>query len=224
MRKVIVGAQVSMDGVMQAPGGQTEDPTRGFKFGGWAMPYFDQVGGEEIDRLFSEKFDLLLGRKTYEIFAGYWPYQDQDAPHAGIARLFDDIRKYVVSRSGEVDTGWAGSVLLRDIAGVKRLKQEDGPNLVTQGSTELVHALLAEDLVDAMSIFTVPVVLGGGKKLFADGSAPHSFKLTSSRVSPNGLIVGHYEREGEIRIGDSALDWSPSKREIARQERMKREG
>ena len=224
MRKVIVGAQVSMDGVMQAPGGQTEDPTRGFKFGGWAMPYFDQVGGEEIDRLFSEKFDLLLGRKTYEIFAGYWPYQDQDAPHAGIARLFDDIRKYVVSRSGEVDTGWAGSVLLRDIAGVKRLKQEDGPNLVTQGSTELVHALFANDLVDAMSIFTVPVVLGGGKKLFADGSAPHSFKLTSSRVSPNGLIVGHYEREGEIRIGDSALDWSPSKREIARQERMKREG
>jgi dihydrofolate reductase len=114
-------------------------------------------------------------------------------------------------------------VLLRDIGDVKRLKQEDGPNLVTQGSTELVHALLANDLVDAMSIFTVPVVLGGGKKLFADGSAPHSFKLTRSRVSPNGLIVGHYEREGEIKIGHAPLD-SPSDREVARQERMKREG
>jgi dihydrofolate reductase len=222
MRKIIVGAQVSMDGVMQAPGGPTEDPTKGFKFGGWAMPYFNQEFGEEVDRLF-KNYDLLLGRKTYEIFAGYWPYQDYDAPHGGIAKQFDEVKKYVVSRSGEVETSWAGSVLLRDIADVKRLKQEDGPNLVTQGSTELVHALLANDLVDAMSIFTVPVVLGGGKKLFADGSVPHSFKLARSRVSPNGLIVGHYEREGEIKIGGTALD-SPSELEIASQERMKREG
>jgi dihydrofolate reductase len=129
----------------------------------------------------------------------------------------------VVSRSGEVDTSWQGSVLLRDIADVKGLKQEDGPNLVTQGSTELVHTLLANDLVDAISIFTVPAVLGGGKKLFADGSAPHSFKLTSSRVSSTGILIGHYERDGEIKIGDTSLD-RPSKREIARQERMKREG
>jgi dihydrofolate reductase len=223
VRKIIVGAQVSLDGVMQAPGGPTEDPTKGFRFGGWSMPYFDQVFGEELDRLFKEKFDLLLGRRTYEIFAAYWPYQDEDAPHGSIARQFNAIRKYVVSRSGEIDVNWAGSALLRDLADVKRLKQEGGPNLVTQGSTELVHALLANDLVDAISIFTVPVVLGGGKKLFAEGSAPHSFKLTSSRVSPNGLIVGHYEREGEIEIGDTALD-APSQREIARQERMKREG
>ena len=223
MRKIIVGAQVSMDGVMQAPGGPTEDPTKSFKFGGWAMPYFDQAAGEEIDRLFKEKFDLLLGRKTYEIFAAYWPYYDEGAPAGGIAKLFKQIKKYVVSRSGEIDTSWAGSVHLRDIADVKRLKQEDGPNLVTQGSTELVHALLANDLVDAMSIFTVPVVLGGGKKLFADGSAPHSFKLTSSRVSSTGVLIGHYERDGEIKIGDTALE-SPSEREIARQERMKREG
>ena len=222
MRKIIVGAQVSLDGVMQAPGARLEDPTRGFKFGGWAMPYFDQAGGEEIDRLF-KNCDLLLGRKTYEIFAAYWPYQDEHAPHGRIAKLFKSVKKYAVSRSGEVDTSWAGSVLLRDIADVKRLKQEDGPNLVTQGSTELVHALLANDLVDAMSIFKVPVVLGGGKKLFADGSAPHSFKLTRSRVSPNGLIVGHYEREGEIKIGDAALD-SPSDGEVARRKRMKREG
>ena len=223
MRKIIVGAQVSMDGVMQAPGARAEDTTKGFRFGGWAMPYFDQEFGEEIDRVFKEKFDLLLGRKTYEIFAAYWPYYKEDADHGGIATLFNGIRKYVVSRSGEVDTSWANSVLLRDIADVKRLKQEDGPNLVTQGSTELVHALLANDLVGAISIFTVPVVLGSGKKLFADGSAPHSFKLTSSRVSSTGIMIGHYERVGEIKIGGTELD-SPSEREIARQERMKREG
>src|SRR5215203_7498451 len=222
MRKIIVGAQVSMDGVMQAPGGPWEDPTEGFKFGGWVMPYFDHVFGEEIDRVFKEKFDLLLGRKTYEIFAGYWPYYDEDAPHGGIAKLFNKIKKYAVSRLSFVDKSWAGSVLLRDIADVKRLREEDGPNLVTQGSTELVHALLANDLVDAISIFTVPVVLGGGKKLFAEGSAPHSFKLTGSRVSPDGLIIGHYERGGEIKIGDTPLD-SPSDREVARRERMKRE-
>jgi dihydrofolate reductase len=223
MRKIIVGAQISMDGVMQAPGGPTEDPTKGFDLGGWAMPYFDQAFGEEIDRVFKEKLDLLLGRKTYEIFAAYWPYYDEGAPHGGIAKLFNDVKKYVVSSSGEVNTTWAGSVLVRDIAEVKRLKEEDGPNLVTQGSTELVHALLANDLVDAMSIFTLPVVLGGGKKLFADGSAPHSFKLTSSRVTPNGVIVGHYDRDGDIRSGDTAAT-SPSEREMARQDRMKREG
>src|SRR5258705_104875 len=206
MGKIIVGSEFAMDGVMQAPGGPNEDPRKGFKFGGWSMPYFDEAAGEEIDRLFREKFDLLLGRKTYEIFAAYWPYYNEGAPAGGIAKLFKQIKKYVVSRSGEVDTGWAGSLLLRDIAEVKRLKQEDGPNLVTQGSTELVHALLADDLVDAISIFTVPVVLGGGKKLFADGSVPHSFKLTGSRVSRNGLIVGHYEREGEVKTSQAALD------------------
>ena len=105
-----------------------------------------------------------------------------------------------MSRSGGVDTSWQGSVLLRDIADVQRLRDEDGPNLVTQGSTDLVHALLAHDLVDAMTIFTVPVVLGGGKKLFADGSAPHAYKLTRSRVSSTGVMIGHYDRGGEARI------------------------
>jgi dihydrofolate reductase len=223
MRKVIVGAMVSLDGIMQAPGGPSEDPTKGFEFGGWVMPYFDEVFGEEVDRLFAEKCDLLLGRKTYEIFAAHWPYYDESAPDGGIAKLFKQIRKYVVSRSGDVDTSWQGSVLLRDIADVKRLRGEDGPNLVTQGSTELVHALFANDLVDALSIFTIPVVLGRGKKLFADGSAPHSYTLTSSRTSKTGLGVAHYERAGEIKIGDTALD-SPSDAERARQERMKREG
>jgi dihydrofolate reductase len=222
VRKIIVGAMVSLDGVMQAPGGPSEDPTKGFRFGGWQLPYFDGEFGKELDGVF-RNFDLLLGRKTYEIFAAYWPYADENAPHGSIAKRFNGIKKYVVSRSGEVDTGWQGSVLLRDIAAVKRLKREDGPNLVTQGSTELVHALLANDLVDAMSIFTVPVVLGGGKKLFADGSAPHSFKLTGSRASSTGVFIGHYERDGEVKMVDGAPD-SPSKREVARQERMKREG
>ena len=223
MRKIIVGAQVSLDGVMQAPGGPSEDPTRGFKFGGWVMPYFDQAFGEEVDRVFKEKCDLLLGRKTYEIFAAYWPYYDETAPHGSIATLFKKIRKYVVSRSGDVDTSWQGSVLLRDVSDVKRLRDENGSNLVTQGSTELVHALLANDLVDAISVFTVPVVLGGGKKLFADGSAPHGYKLARSRVSSTGLMIGHYERAGDIKIGDTALD-SPSDAELARQARMQREG
>ena len=213
---------ISLDGVMQAPGGPTEDPTKGFRFGGWVMPYFEPEFGEEIDRLFKE-FDLLLGRKTYEIFAAYWPYYDENAPDGGIAKLFKDVKKYVVSRSGDVDTSWQGSALLRDIADVKRLKQEDGPNLVTQGSTEFVHALLANDLVDEIKTFTVPVVLGGGKKLFADGSAPHAYKLTRSRVSNAGIIYAHYARAGDIKIGDTAMD-NPSKAEFARRERMKREG
>ena len=223
MRKIIVGAQVSIDGVMQAPGGPTEDPTKGFKFGGWSMAYWSPEGGEEIMRLFKGKFDLLLGRKTYEIFAGYWPYYDESAPAGGIAKLFKVIKKYVVSGSGEVETSWQGSVLLRDLAEVKRLKQEDGPSLVTQGSTELVHALLANDLVDEIKIFTIPIVLGGGKKLFADGSAPHTYTLTGSRVSSNGLMIAHYQRDGEIRIGDTALE-SPSERERVRRQRIQREG
>ncbi|MEP6621922.1 MAG: dihydrofolate reductase family protein [bacterium] len=223
MRKIIVGAQLSMDGVMQAPGGPAEDPTKGFTFGGWAMPYFDKEFGEEIDRVFHEKFDLLLGRKTYEIFAAYWPYYDEEATHGSVATLFNRATKYVVSRAGEVETNWASSALLRDIADVKRLKQEDGPNLVTQGSTELVHALLANDLVDAMSFFTVPVVLGRGKKLFADGSAPHAFRLTGSRVSSSGIVVAHYERDGKVKVDDAALG-SPNDAERARRERMKREG
>ena len=114
-------------------------------------------------------------------------------------------------------------MLLRDVADVRRLKQQDGPNLVTQGSTELVHALLANDLVDELKIFTIPVVLGGGKKLFADGSAPHAHELISSRISSNGLMIAHYARDGEIKSGDTELE-NPSKAEFARRERMKREG
>jgi dihydrofolate reductase len=222
MRKLIVGAMVSLDGVMQAPGGPSEDPTKGFRFGGWAMPHFDRGGGEEILRLF-ESFDLLLGRKTYEIFASYWPYYDERAADGGIAKAFNDARKYVVSRSGEVDIGWRGSVLLRDLAEVKRLKQHDGPNLVTQGSTALLHALFAADLVDELKLFTMPVVLGAGKKLFADGAAPHAYRLLRSRVSDSGVVIAHYERAGEVATDDTALE-QPSEAELARRQRMRREG
>ena len=215
MRKITVGAMVSMDGIMQAPGGPSEDPTKGFTFGGWVMPYNDAVFGEEIDQIFKNS-DLLLGRKTYEIFAAYWPYYDNSDADGGIAKQLNEIKKYAVTRSGEVDASWQGTVILRDIADVERLKQEDGPNLVTQGSTELVHALLANDLVDEMSIFTVPVILGGGKKLFVDGSAPHAFKLARSRVSSTGVLIGHYAREGNIKIADAALA-ELSKAEHARQ-------
>src|SRR5436190_1682171 len=114
MRKIIVGAMVSLDGVMQSPGGPSEDPTGGFTFGGWQLPYWDAAGGEELDRVF-KNFDLLLGRKTYEIFAGYWPYARVDEAPGSIASMFNEVRKYVVSRSGEIDTGWPGTVLLRDI-------------------------------------------------------------------------------------------------------------
>jgi dihydrofolate reductase len=187
------------------------------------MPHFDAVFGEEIDRVFGAECDLLLGRKTYEIFAAYWPYYDPTGAAGGIAKRFDAIQKYVVSRSGDVDTSWRGSVLLRGIADVEGVRAGDGPNLVTQGSTELVHALLAKDLVDALSLFTVPVVLGRGKKLFADGSAPRGYELKRSRVSSTGVVIAHYERSGAVEIGEPALA-EPSRAETARRERMKREG
>src|SRR6266511_2805307 len=194
MRKVIVGAMVSMDGVMQAPGAPTEDPTKGFKFGGWVMPISIKSSAKSsIASSRRNSTSCSVARPT-RFSPRTGPTTKKTLPMAAspsCSRTSRSTRFRAQARS--IRTGRA-PVLLRDIADVKRLKQEDGPNLVTQGSTELVHALLANDLVDAISIFTVPVVLGGGKKLFADGSAPHSFKLTRSRVSPNGLIVGHYER------------------------------
>ena len=187
------------------------------------MPYWGPDSGAEIRKLFEGDVDLLLGRKTYEIFAAYWPYYDESAPAGWIAKRFNEIKKYVVSGSGEVDTGWEGTVLLQNSGDVAKLKSESGPTLVTQGSTELVHSLLNNDLVDVISIFTVPVVLGGGKKLFADGSAPHSFKLTGSLVSETGVIVAHYERDGDVKV-DSSEVGPPTERELARRERIKREG
>lgn len=186
------------------------------------MPFFDEVGGAEIMRVFAEPCDPLLGRKTYEIFAAFWPYYNATAEDGDLANLFSRITKYVVSRSGDVDISWPGTVLLRGIEDVRRLSESGGPTLVTQGSTELVHALFAHDLVDAISTFTVPVVLGHGKKLFVDGASPHSYRLTGSRVADSGLVVAHYERAGAVKTADVALT-TPSDKERARQARLTRE-
>lgn len=221
MRKVIVGAMVSLDGVMQAPGGPQEDPTGGFNYGGWVAPLADEVLGEEIDRMFSQRFDLLLGRKTYEIFAAHWPYSE-DGPDDSIARTFNSVKKYVATRKG-LDLSWQGSVALRDAASeVARLKQEDGPALLTQGSTDLIRTLLANDLVDQINMFTFPVVLGAGKRLVNEDARGAAFKLVASRVSPGGVVIARYERDGAVKTGDFAMD-PPTPAEVARREKMQRE-
>jgi dihydrofolate reductase len=222
MRKVIVGAFVSMDGVMQAPGGPEEDPTGGFAFGGWVAPLMDEVFGAEIDKLFGQPFDLLLGRRTYDIFAAFWPYAE-GGPYDDIAKAFNRITKYVATRQG-ADLTWKGSVALRDAAGdVATLKQEDGPALITQGSTEVVHALLAAGLVDEIRTFTFPVLLGKGKRLFGDDSQPRTFTLTHSAVSPNGIIVAIYARDGEVKTETVGGATEPTQAELARREKLKRE-
>lgn len=224
MRKVIVGAMVSMDGVMQAPGGPEEDPTGGFKFGGWVAPVgIDAVFGEEISKLFGEPFDLLLGRRTYEIFAAYWPFAEGGS-YDDIAKAFNRITKYVATRKG-VDLTWKGSVTLRDAEkDVAKLKQEDGPALVTQGSTELVHSLLAAGLVDEIRTFTFPVLLGKGKRLFDETSEPRAFKLTHSTVSPNGIITATYARDDEVKTATIGGAQEPTPAELTRREKLKREG
>lgn len=225
MRKVIVAAFVSLDGVIQAPGGPAEDPTGGFVFGGWVAPLADTdpVFGEEIGALFGQPYDLLLGRKTYEIFAAHWPYSE-NGPDAEIAKQFNGITKYVATRSGEVDTSWNKTVALRDgAAEVAKLRQQDGPALITQGSSVLVHALLAAGLVDEVRTYTFPVLLGKGKRFFDDAAKPMQLKLTHHRVSPNGFIAATYTPDGAIRTGDYSLG-QPTDAEIARRARMKREG
>ena len=225
MRRVIVGAFVSMDSVMQSPGGPEEDPTGGFRFGGWVAPVadVDPVFAEEVGKLFDQPFDLLLGRRTYDIFAAHWPYAE-GGPYDDIARTFNRIIKYVATRKG-VDLSWKGSVALSDGAkDVARLKHEDGPALVTQGSTELVHTLLAAGLVDEIRTFTFPVLLGKGKRLFDETSQPRAFKLTHNAVSPSGLIHATYVRDGEVKTATIGGAEEPSPAELGRREKLKREG
>jgi dihydrofolate reductase len=225
MRKVIVAAFVSIDGVMQAPGGPEEDPTGGFRFGGWVAPVADAdpVFGEEIGKLFGEPFDLLLGRRTYEIFAAHWPYAE-GGPYDGIAKTFNRITKYVATRKG-LDLTWKGSVALRDPArDVAKLKQDDGPPLVTQGSSELVHSLLATGLVDEIRTFTFPLLLGKGKRLFDETSEPRAWRLTHSAVSKDGLIAATYVPAGEVRTETIGGAQTPTPAELARREKLKREG
>ncbi len=222
MRKVIVGAFVSLDGVMQAPGGPQEDPTGGFRYGGWVAPLADEAFGEEVDRMFSQPFDLLLGRKTYDIFAAFWPYAE-GGPADSIARAFNSATKYVATRKG-LDLTWKRSVALRNAAtDVDKLKHEEGRTLITQGSTDLIRTLLASHLVDEINVFTFPVVLGGGKKLFDDGATAAAFKLAASRVSSNGIVIARYVRDGAVKTGDFSVG-SPTPAEIARREKVQREG
>jgi len=220
MRRVVAAAFVSLDGVMQAPGGPTEDPTGGFAFGGWIVPYSDEATGEWVMSLFAEPFDLLLGRKTYEIFAAHWPFMPADDP---IAEPFNRVTKYVATRTGAPLT-WANSVALTDAAAdVARLKQQDGPTLLTQGSGDLLRTLMAQGLVDEFRVITYPVILGRGKRLFSPDAAPIGLKLTRSAVSSTGATLGVYEPAGPVRTG-SFMTLEPNALETARQERMKREG
>lgn len=220
MRKVVVGAMVSLDGVMQAPGGPEEDPTGGFRYGGWVAPLADEVFGEEMGRLLGQRFDLLLGRKTYEIFAAHWPYAEGGADDA-IAKTFNSITKYVATRKG-LELTWKSSVALRDAASdVRKLKQEDGPALVTQGSTDLIRTLLASDLVDELNLFTFPIVLGQGKKLFHEDAEAAAFRLVTSRVSPSGVVMTQYARDGAVKTGDLSAQ-PPTPAEVARREKMQR--
>ncbi len=223
-RKVIVAAFVSLDGVMQAPGGPAEDPSGGFKYGGWVAPLADNdpVFGEAMGKRFGEPFDLLLGRRTYDIFAAHWPYAEGGSDDF-IAKRFNSVTKYVATRSREPLT-WQRAVALHDAASdVAKLKDKDGPALLTQGSSELIQTLLAHDLIDEINLLTFPIVLGVGKKLFGTGARPAAFELTHSRVSPSGIVIARYERGGEVLTGDYSLD-PPTPAEVARRERLKREG
>lgn len=222
MRKLITAAFISMDGVMQAPGGPSEDPVRGFAHGGWVVPYVDEAFGQEVDDLFGKPFDLLLGRKTYEIFAAHWPFAE-GGQDDGIAKAFKTATKYVASRNG-VDLTWDGSVLLRDAAAdVAKLKQEDGPPLVTQGSSDLIQTLLAHDLIDEIRTLIFPVVLGNGKRLFGANLPPLAFKLTHSTTTPAGATIARYVRDGDVKSGDFGME-PPNELEQKRRARMQREG
>ena len=218
MRKIICATFVSLDGVMQAPGGPEEDPTGGFRFGGWTFHYWDEVGGAAIGETFSKPFDLLLGRRTYDIFAAYWPYQPQDNP---IAKPFNAVTKYVATHSPDT-LNWHNSKPLGTdvIAALRQLKQEDGPDLLIQGSSDLIHQLLAADLIDEIRLFVFPLVLGKGKRLFDEGALPAGLKLTRSQVTTTGVIMATYERGGEIRTGSFAQE-TPSAAELERRRNLR---
>ncbi|HXA21193.1 MAG TPA: dihydrofolate reductase family protein [Acetobacteraceae bacterium] len=218
MRKIIVATFTSLDGVMQAPGGPREDPTGGFALGGWTAPHFDAALGASMGEIFGRPFDLLLGRKTYDIFAAHWPFVGD--PNDPIAGLFNQVTKYVASRSSP-KLSWQNSRWLgRDIvASLKTLKGEDGPDLLVQGSSDLLQTLWKHGLVDEFSVLIFPVVLGKGKRLFGDGAVPVGLKLVKSQAYPTGVIVANYEPAGEVRTGDFQLA-EPSEAELERRRNL----
>ncbi|HBR79347.1 MAG TPA: riboflavin biosynthesis protein RibD [Candidatus Moranbacteria bacterium] len=197
MRKIIVLTFITLDGVMQAPGGPKEDTSGGFKYGGWTVPYFDDFAGKIMNEQMKRPFDLFLGRKTYEIFASYWPSHEDQWP--GI----NEATKYVASHDASLKLDWDNSVLLtEDVAEeVKKLKTQAGPDLQVHGSGNLIQTLLKHDLVDELWLKIFPITLGSGKRLFAEGTIPRAFKLTDSQVSPKGVIFANYKRAGEVKTG-----------------------
>jgi dihydrofolate reductase len=218
MRRIIVAAFTSLDGVMQAPGGPTEDPTGGFTLGGWTAPHFDEALGSAMGQIFGRPFDLLLGRKTYDIFAAHWPYVAD--PNDPIAGIFNQITKYVASRSRPKLT-WRNSQLLGEdvVASLKQLKSEDGVDLLVQGSSNFVQTLWKNGLVDEFSVLTFPLVLGKGKRLFGDGAVPTGLKLIKAQSYPNGVIVANFAPDGAVKTGSFQLA-EPSEAELERRRNL----
>lgn len=194
MRTLAVLTFLSLDGVMQAPGGKGEDPSGDFDLEGWTVPFFDETMGNEMDKQMTQPFDLLLGRKTYEIFASYWPQRD-DNP-------FKEAKKYVVS-NGTVNTNWEETIQIKGdvVAEIMKLKQQEGPVLQVYGSSNFVQTLLANGLVDEFWLKIYPITLGNGKRLFGEGTMPAAYKLTESKISESGIIIASYKREGDVKVG-----------------------
>lgn len=200
MRKIIVLTFITLDGVMQAPGGPEEDTSGGFKYGGWTFPYFDEFSGKLMGEQMGGSFDLLLGRKTYDIFASYWPNQDEKKNPA--AAPLNRAKKYVASHEAFKPT-WKDSIVLSgDVAeAVRKLKAGSGPDLQVHGSGNFVQTLLKNDLVDELWLKIFPITLGMGKRLFAEGTIPAEFTLTESKISPKGIIFANYKRAGKVKTG-----------------------
>jgi dihydrofolate reductase len=196
MRKIIVLSFITLDGVMQAPGGPKEDTSNGFKYGGWVAPHFDEVGGKIMEKQMKSA-DLLLGRKTFEIFASYWPEHADNWP--GI----NDVTKYVMSGKMK-ESHWKNSVFLHSLKDIKKLKKSKGSDIQVHGSGELIQLLLKNDLVDELWLKIFPLTLGKGKKLFDNGTIPVAFKLTESLVTPSGVIIVNYKRDGKVKTGTFA--------------------
>lgn len=216
MRKIIGAVFVSLDGVIQAPGHPDEDRTGDFGLGGWLAGFFDAAIGERIDRLFAPPFDLLLGRRTYDIFAAYWPYNADEAN--GIGERFERASKYVMTR-GRQGLDWRNSHRLESLDAVADLKRSEGPDLIIQGSGTLYPQLLAAGLIDRLTLMIFPVVLGSGKRLFGDGTAPGALRMVEHEVTPGGNIVATYEPDGAVETGSFATR-EPSAAELDRREKV----
>jgi dihydrofolate reductase len=204
MRELMVTTFMTLDGVMQAPGGPGEDDEGGFAYGGWSVNYWDDQMGQVMGEATSRPFAMVLGRRTYDIMAAYWPH----APEEAGGKVFNDATKYVASRSHRTLDEWSNSVLIEGDAadGIAALKQEDGPELQVHGSANLIQTLLRHNLVDRYRLWVFPVVIGSGKRLFADGTIPAGLKLVDSTVSTTGVMIGTYVPAGEIVTGSFAQD------------------